>query len=491
MSDERDQPPRIVLPGGVKPGGLLGPDGRPISSRALEEESPPAGTATLPSHPRLRPLEIQELRESGRSVVVLSDPSGIAPQAIAISAEALPILMLLDGSVALDDLVDLVDRETGDSRAGENVRKLVDELDQRLLLESPRYLEARDAARAAYHAEPSRPAALAGVSYPADAPSLTSFLSAQDETARTWKTGAVAAPGVPAGAAADAPTAGSPGATAQTTPAARAIAAPHIDPRRGGSLVARAYLEFEGLPPDALPDVIFIFGTGHAMLEEPYAITGKSYETPLGAVATDTEVVGWIGDQAGESLWVEELAHRDEHSIEFQAVALRHRLGAKSFRIVPILCGGFQGLLRADLRPEQDPKVEALVAAVVAAATRLEREGHRVAFVAGVDLSHVGARFGDALDLDTETLTDIEQKHRAAMQAAVRGDAAAWFDAIAAHGDSTRICGFSAMYTMLRAARPGVGRVLAYEQSPEEGGSVVTYASMAWPQAHAQSTAGT
>ena len=37
--------------------------------------------------------------------------------------------------------------------------------------------------------------------------------------------------------------------------------------------------------------------------------------------------------------------------------------------------------------------------------------------------------------------------------------------AIAAHGDSTRICGFAAMYAMLRVAEPGAGRLLAYEQS--------------------------
>jgi AmmeMemoRadiSam system protein B len=107
----------------------------------------------------------------------------------------------------------------------------------------------------------------------------------------------------------------------------------------------------------------------------------------------------------------------------------------------------------------------------------------------------VGARFGDALELDAAALADIEAKDRAAIAAALTGDAEAWFDAIAAHGDSTRICGFAPMYMMLRAARPGAGRLLAYEQSLEpavalepgaeasgaEGPSVVTYASIAYP----------
>lgn len=474
MSEEPNAPPRIILPGGTKPGGLVGPDGRPISSSA-EDDSGGASTATgTLLHPRLRPLEIQEAVEGGRSYVLLSDPSGIAPHPVVIASEAMPILMLLDGSVALDDLVDLANRETGDERAGQNVRQLVEELDRRLLLESPRYFEARDAARAAYRALPIRQAALAGVSYPGERDALESFLAAQDETARAWKNGSKPAPGItgaPAAAAA---------ALAEPATAPRALAAPHIDLRRGGSLIARTYLELEGMPPAALPDVFFVFGTGHSLVEEPYAVTEKSFETPLGTVDTDAETVRAIVAAAGETLLEEEMVHKDEHSIEFQAIELKHRLGDRPFRIVPILCGGFHALVRADRRPADEPRVEALVVAATAQAARLSAEGRRVAFVAGVDLSHVGARFGDAIDLDSETLADIEKQDRAALAGALRGDAEAWYDAIAAHGDSTRICGLSALYTMLRIAKPQGGRLLAYEQSIEDGGSMVSYASISW-----------
>jgi AmmeMemoRadiSam system protein B len=470
-------PSRIVLPGGVKPGTLVGPDGRPISSASVETEEAAGAGPALPAYPRLRPLEIQEAREGGRALVVLHDPTGIAPQPIAISAEALPVLMLLDGNTALDDLLALIDRETGMPGASEQVRKLVAELDERLFLESPRYFEALEAERARYRAEPVRPAALAGISYPATAAELTAFLDAHDARARAWKNGESPAPGVPADDAA----VGTGAAAAPRTAAPRALSAPHIDPRRGGALIARAYLELEGVPDEALPDVYVVFGTGHAMIEEPFAITAKAYDTPLGRVDTDADVVAALVERCGPSLLADELAHRDEHSIEFQAIALRHRLGARPFKIVPILCGGFHALLRADKRPPDDPKVESLVAAMAEQVARLEGEGKRVAFIAGIDLSHVGARFGDAVDLDAETMADIEKVDRAALDAASRGDAEAWFDAISAHGDSTRICGFGAQYAMLRVAGAGTGRLLAYEPSPEEGGSVVTYAAMAWP----------
>jgi hypothetical protein len=126
LDDESRTPSRIILPGGGKPGGLVGPDGRPLGGPAGDEGADGASAApgepATPTHPRLRPVELQEATEAGRSFVVLIDPTGVAKEALAVSAEAMPILMLLDGSVALTDLIALVDRETGDPRAGQGAR---------------------------------------------------------------------------------------------------------------------------------------------------------------------------------------------------------------------------------------------------------------------------------------------------------------------------------------------------------------------------------
>ena len=101
-------------------------------------------------------------------------------------------------------------------------------------------------------------------------------------------------------------------------------------------------------------------------------------------------------------------------------------------------------------------------------------------YVAGVDFSHVGPRFGDA-KLDTETADDVRRVDELAISAAATGDADAWFQAIAGVEDGTRICGFAPTYCMLRAATPGAGRPLAYAESPEPDGTVVTVAAVAWP----------
>jgi len=120
---------------------------------------------------------------------------------------------------------------------------------------------------------------------------------------------------------------------------------------------------------------------------------------------------------------------------------------------------------------------ETLIAAVRDAERSL---GGTTVHVAAVDLSHVGKRFGDPA-VDERTLGEVEAKDRGAMDAAVRGDADGWYQAIAAHGDSTRVCGWGATYAMLRCAEPGAGRLLHYEQSREEGGSLVSVAAMVWP----------
>ena len=78
---------------------------------------------------------------------------------------------------------------------------------------------------------------------------------------------------------------------------------------------------------------------------------------------------------------------------------------------------------------------------------------------------------------------EIETQDREALAAALRADADGWFQAVAAHHDSTRICGHAPLYALLRCAEPGAGELLRYERSDEPDTSFVTIASMSWPAA--------
>jgi hypothetical protein len=436
--DDRDQAPpagasRLILPPGAEP------------------EEPP----DLPERPRLRPLEIIAMRDGDRDVLVVTDPLGVMPAPVALRIEALDLLQVLDGTLSLNELTTEVVRASKDLRAAAYVKEFVAQLDRMLMLESPRFEEVYRELRDAYHPLEIRQTALGGHAYPEDPVQLAQFLDGHFAEAESLRAAA-----------------GEPVAAADARP--RALLAPHLDPRRAGATIARAYLELG--PRQPAPLRVIVYGTGHSLLGETVALTRKHFETPLGRLPCDTAFVDALAQRLGDRAWRGELAHRHEHSIEFQAIYLKHRLRDHPVSLVPILCAGFHGL-----EAGQGAREEASVEALVVAVREVERTlGGATMHLAAVDLSHVGPRFGDP-EVDERVQGEVEAHDRAALDAAARGDADGWYQAIAAHGDATRVCGWGPTYAMLRCAEPGVGRLLRYHPSREENGSMVTVAAMVWP----------
>ena len=433
---ESDARPRIILPPGV----------------SVETHD------DLPEYPRLRPVQLTPVRDGDRELLVVTDPLGVTPGQAVLGLETLGILQLLDGTTSLTDIQALVMRESKDLRVGHVVREFIGKLDELLLLQSPRFEAALAQVQAEWHRLEVRPAALEGLSYPAERELLERFVDAHFAAAEKQRIEAGGAP---------------PAASALP----RALLAPHLDPGREGPVIARAYLEIGEAAAAETPLRVVVWGTGHQLADEFAALTRKRFETPLGQVPCDTAFVDHVAAKLGEHAYRREIVHRDEHSIEFQVPYLQRRLRGRPFTIVPILCGSFHRLLDDRRRPGEEPVIETLVAAVREAESKF---GGPTLHVAGVDFSHVGPRFGDP-PLDAETSEALGRADELAIAAAASGDAEAWFTAIAEADDATRICGFAPTYCMLRAASPGTGRRLEYAQSGEPDGSVVTVAAMAWP----------
>ena len=451
MSDPQ-QPPR--------PGRLIvpGEETDPPPSAEPRIVLPPGASSEereVPEYPKLRPLILVPFSDGQRELVLVNDPLGVIPGQPVLGIESLALLQLLDGSVSINDIAAVVMRDSKDLRVAGMVRDFVAQLDDLLMLEGPRFETAYRELRDAYHPLEIRQAALEGRSYPADPEELAPFLDAHFAEAERLRREA-----------------GDPEAAANARP--RALLAPHLDPRRAGPAIARAYLELG--PAQETPLRVVVFGTGHSLLGDLVALTRKHFETPLGKVPCDTAFVDAVAGKLGDAAYRGELTHRDEHSIEFQAVYLKHRLGERPVKMVPILCGGFHALIDEGKTPREDPTFETMIEAVREAARTL---GGPTVYVAGVDLSHVGTRFGDP-PVDARVKAEIEGVDREALEAARRGDADGWFKAIAEHEDSTRICGFAPTYALLRCAEPGEGRLLRYEQSDEEDGSLVSVAAMSW-----------
>jgi len=171
----------------------------------------------------------------------------------------------------------------------------------------------------------------------------------------------------------------------------------------------------------------------------------------------------------GHDLLASETAHRAEHSVEFQAVMLRRLLSERPFSILPVLASFLHEAIWGEGKPESDPRVPRFLDALGETLQATER---RVCVIAGVDLAHVGPRFGDAEPNTPDFLERVAGEDRRMLEAVMAGQAGAFFDSVAADGDRRRICGLSPIYAFLRALPGARGELLRYSQWPDPAGAV-------------------
>jgi hypothetical protein len=268
------------------------------------------------------------------------------------------------------------------------------------------------------------------------------------------------------------PTRGAPAERGAAAPGVRAVVAPHIDFHRGGPAYAWAYRE---LAERSQADLFVIFGTCHSGMEHPFALTRKDYASPLGDAPVDRDFVEALAARARQDCFASELAHRIEHSIEFQAVFLRYLYASRrEVTIVPVLASFAHEAMLSGRRPDDDPRVPRFLEAV---AETIAASGRRVALIAGADLAHMGPRFGDPEPVSPADLEHIEREDTEMLETVAAGDAAAFFESVARDDDRRRICGFSPIYAMLRILGGAAGEVKRYGQWPDPHG-VVTFASV-------------
>lgn len=379
-------------------------------------------------HPRARhDLEFIPFEHEGRSMILVRDRLELVPYGAGVPSGLLPVLALMDGRRSLEELAAAITAARGGRAVTpDDLRGLLDELDQAGLLDTPRYREKKRAVAEAFAAQPVRGAAFAGQAYPGAPAELATYLD---------------------GLLAEAP-AGAPGDGAPL-----AVIAPHLDPEAGRAGYAAAYGALRG----ATPDRVVVLGVGHQLLDGLFCLTDKAFATPLGEVPADAAAVAGLRRAGGR--WVDgaDLPHRAEHSVEFQAVFLRHVLGDRPFSMVPVLCGSPLGVLpeqsRRSFRECAGPFLEALEGLVREPGTLV---------VAGVDFSHIGHKFGHA-----EPAGDLEAgamaHDRALLGALSRGDAEAFWAESARVEDRYNVCGLTALATLAEILPPSAMSVLCHD----------------------------
>ncbi len=402
-------------------------------------------------YPRLRYVEVIPLENGATRSFALRDPSGLAEEIIVLSGEALFFLQYFDGQHSLIDMRVEYMRHFGRMMDEQKLLQIVDEMSRRHFLEGEEFERHKTTAIERMLAEPARPAAHAGQSYPLEPDKLREQLN---------------------GFFLHANGAGKPN---PANGAARPVGliAPHIDLRAGGPCYSHAYRALLEAEP---PEVFVILGTGHSGLRHMYSVLPKDFSTPLGVAHHDERFIQRLAANHSGELFSEPLPHRQEHTIEFQVIFLQHLLGDKRpFTIVPVLCSFAHQMLEEERFAHEKSLIESFV---VALRKTIAEDGRKICVLASVDFSHVGPRYGDPIPPDGVFLSQVTAADWNLLTAIENVDADEFHHSVVRERDRYRICGYAPIYTLLAATEAKTGKRLKYDRATvDDQNSTVTFAS--------------
>jgi MEMO1 family protein len=393
---------------------------------------------------------------------VLRDPRGLARTVVLPPAVAV-LISFMNGQRTLEEIGFEFKLSVGQRIEPEEIEKIVAQLNELHFLDSPQFAAFERQQAADYLALQVRPAVHAGGAYHGEPTGLREQLG--DLFTREGGPGLL-------------PWEGKATNDFHGESKLCGVMSPHIDFHRGGTSFAWAY---DRVVTESQAKLFVILGTAHTPLASFYSVSRKDFDTPLGTARTDREFVDALATRLGnpDNVFRDELPHRHEHSIEFQALMLQYILGERrDYEIVPILVGSFHPFVQHNRLPNESPVVAEFIGALRETALT---SGKDVCFVGGVDMAHIGQQFGDPDLLDDARLTAQWTDDQNLLTKACAGDAAGWFAHVAAQGDANRICGLAPMYTMLETVQPLRGELLKYDQAvAEDRSSCVSFASVAF-----------
>jgi len=387
--------------------------------------------------------------------VFLRDPYHFSDAMLVIPPLLAECLDCFDGLQTELDLRSRLVRLTNTLEVGDIVRQLVDTLSGAGFLEDETFAAMREQRVREFAEAPVRLPAHAGAGYPAETEPLS------DTMARYMSADGESAGGEP-----------------RNADGLFAIAAPHVSPEGGWRSYGAAY---RALRAEHRERTFVVLGTSHYGDPETFGLTRKPFVTPLGQAEPDLRLIDWLAQRGGAAVSMEDYCHSFEHTIEFQVVFLQHALGP-NVRILPILCGSFARSLYHGGLPEDDDRVKRFLEAL---GELREREGDRLFWVLGVDMAHMGARYGDPFTAESGRglMEDVASQDRSRMDSIAAGDARAFWDQVTPSHDPLKWCGSSPFYSFLKAAPRAKGELLHYEQWNIDPQSVVSFAGMAFRKA--------
>jgi len=397
--------------------------------------------------PRLRmTLDFMPSPFEDKPGLVIRDPFHFSDATLIVPPALVECLEYFDGQHSALDLRAHLVRITGDVQAGDLENNLLSALSGAGFLEDENFGRRREEVERAFAEAPLREPAHAGTGYPGESSELRSTFAEYLNGAKT---------------------------NGAANGRVLAIAAPHVSPFGGVEAYRAAYA---ALTPADADRTFVILGTSHYGYPERLGLTRKPFVTPYGETVTDTQLVDELERKLGPAALVEDYCHAIEHSIEFQVVFLQHLFGP-NIRILPILCGSYLRSIYEGGLPEDDENVRRILGTLGEIGAR---EDGKLLWVLGVDMAHMGQRYGDRLTAiaGRDEMSEVEQRDRVRIQRMESGDAHGFWDLVQQKQDDLKWCGSAPIYTFLKAVPKARGELLGYQQWNIDEASVVSFAGM-------------
>ncbi len=388
------------------------------------------------STPRFRSdLDIIPTLYKEERVFVVKDSLGLITQPILLQEDDIRFLQLLDGTKTVQDIQLFLMRQQGGLLvSSDSIQRRLEQFDSLFLLDSDFYRNAKNKILENFSQQDVRKASLAGHGYPETEEDLRHYLG-------SLLNGCVQ------------------GDVHVESGPLKALVSPHIDLEVGKKIYTAAYRMLRG----STPKKIFLFGTGHSLNDAFVSLTEKDYETPLGLVRTDKDIVRELKSAADSVSAPTDFSHRNEHSIEFQVLFLQYLFG-ETFEIVPILYGSFFDVLALYSRPSQIPGLNVFLEALTKILTEHSSDS---LCVAGVDFSHIGPKFGHA-DPSSVIIHQARAHDKKLIDLICSGDVEGFWGETQNVKGYYNVCGFSALACLLEVQPQVKGQLFGYDFWEEE-----------------------
>lgn len=395
--------------------------------------------------PRLRlGLDFMPSPDPDRPGLLIRDHYRFSDAMLLIPPPLVQCLACFDGEQTELDLREDLVRATGEIQIGELEKHLVETLSSAGFLEDETFERMRQEKIREFSEAPRREPSHAGSAYP-DEPE-----EARAQLIEFMK-----------------------GAAAETTDSLAGIAAPHVSPFGGWESYRDAYA---ALRPEYRDRTFVVLGTSHYGAPDHFGLTRKPYVTPLGESRTAAALVDRLAAAAPGAVNMEDYCHAVEHSIEFQVLFLQHVYGA-DIRILPILCGPFVESIYRGGKPEDNEHVRRFFDALGEIGAQ---ESGKLFYVLGVDMAHMGRRYGDEMiaRADEGAMLAVAERDRRRIEQITAADAPGFWSLVQENQDDLKWCGSAPLYTFLKAVPNARGALRRYQQWNIDEQSVVSFAAL-------------